>query len=233
MEWSWEQLRQTLAVKSRANWIWRWLPKNVSRSRLCFWGRLGLGWFSWINADANNPLEISDHQAPTLDPTSSPSSSERLASPSSTKLGILFEVLEREKHRKQLACETQNDRWHQCRDRVLNHTSSESCAPRAYLSLFESDVHLKCCIISLKLNKNHLKGHWKKIDRSFFCFFTRFRTVSLGIFRTEWREVDFQTGLGSSDQTSTAIGTAGLKKLTSWWFQPIWKILVKMGIFPK
>ena len=25
----------------------------------------------------------------------------------------------------------------------------------------------------------------------------------------------------------------GQQKITSWWFQPNWKILVKMGVFPK
>lgn len=68
----------------------------------------------------------------------------------------------------------QNDRttW---KHRVLNHTSSESCAPPAYLSSVESDLRLKCCIFFENSTKKHLKVHLKAHEAVFFsCFFTRF-----------------------------------------------------------
>ena len=55
------------------------------------------------------------------------------------------------------------------------------------------------------------------------------------VFVEKWRESDGTTQ--SSEITKEGQSHLNdqriLVKYTSWWFQPIWKILVKMGIFPK
>ena len=51
--------------------------------------------------------------------------------------------------------------------------------------------------------------------------------------------LDFIGDLRVSESYSCEIGAPLSKNpdhqitITSWWFQPLWKILVKMGIFPK
>ena len=83
-EWSWEQLRQTLAVKK---WVLVFFAGQLGISGEPFQvSSLWLEWFSWIHADANNAFTIRTNIFTIK--------SERLASPSSAKLGILFEVLE-------------------------------------------------------------------------------------------------------------------------------------------
>ena len=160
-----------------------------------FQGLVSVTWVvgCWINADANNPTKHQlihhwkqhlHHQIWEIGFTFFNKTGYSFRSPG---VSCIAELL------------FQNDRttW---KHRVLNHTSSESCAPPAYLSSVESDLFLK------NSTKNNPKAHWKKETIIFSLAFSHgFRTASLGIFRIQWREVDFQTRLGSSDQTSTAI----------------------------
>ena len=66
-------------------------------------------------------------------------------------------------------------------------------------------------------------GHEKSIKNS-----NRLAIIS-GVFLGEDLKVHLLVSIFRATKTKTSISSHG----TGWWFQPLWKILVKMGIFPK